>query len=94
MRVIAFVSRPMAFYGEVNEEGQQEFKFNDRTDCVVTQVNECKLGEATGISSVVADDKEVVEVARYTADGVRISAPVKGLNIIKMSDGATRKVIY
>lgn len=94
MRVIAFVSRPMAFYGEVNEEGQQELKFNYLNDCVVTQVNECKLGEATGIGSVVADDKEVVEVARYTADGVRISAPVKGLNIIKMSDGTTRKVIY
>lgn len=33
------------------------------------------------------------EVARYTLDGQQINAPQKGVNIVKMSDGTTRKVI-
>ena len=33
------------------------------------------------------------EVARYTADGRQIAAPQRGLNIVRMSDGTTRKVI-
>lgn len=37
--------------------------------------------------------EEAVEVERYTIDGKRIDAPVKGLNIIRMSDGSVRKVM-
>ena len=33
------------------------------------------------------------EVARYTLDGQQINAPQKGVNIVKMSDGTTHKVI-
>lgn len=32
-------------------------------------------------------------VARYTLDGTRISAPQKGINIVKMSDGTVKKVL-
>ena len=39
---------------------------------------------ATGINGISADG--TVEVARFSADGKRISAPQKGLNIIRMSD--------
>lgn len=46
---------------------------------------------ATGINGISADG--TVEVARFSADGKRISAPQKGLNIIRMSDGSTRKVV-
>ena len=31
-------------------------------------------------------------VERYTPDGQRVSAPVSGINIEKLSDGTTRKV--
>ena len=33
------------------------------------------------------------ETARYSANGQRVAAPVKGLNIVKYSDGSTRKVV-
>ncbi len=33
------------------------------------------------------------EVARYTVGGTRVSAPVKGLNIVKKADGSTVKVM-
>jgi len=48
---------------------------------------------STGINGVSADDAEAVEVARYNAAGQVISAPQKGLNIIKLSNGKTIKVI-
>lgn len=46
---------------------------------------------ATGIKNITTNG--AVEVARFSADGKRISAPQKGINIIRMSDGSTRKVV-
>lgn len=36
---------------------------------------------------------EVVEIARYTLDGRRVDAPVKGINIVRYSDGSVRKTM-
>ena len=36
--------------------------------------------------------RDVKVVERYTPDGQRVSAPVNGINIEKLSDGTTRKV--
>lgn len=44
-----------------------------------------------GIEGVVSKDSNAMEVARYNANGVRLNAPQHGLNIVKMSDGTTRK---
>lgn len=33
------------------------------------------------------------EVARYTLDGRKLSAPQKGVNIVKYADGSTKKVV-
>ena len=43
------------------------------------------------INDVVADEIVATEVARYDANGRLLSKPVPGINIIKMSDGSTRK---
>lgn len=52
------------------------------------------VSNTTGIQGVVDNAKYyAVEVARYNASGQRIKAPVMGINIIKMSDGRTVKVI-
>lgn len=48
---------------------------------------------STGISHPAGNMVELREVARYTLDGKRIQAPQKGINIIRMSDGSTRKVV-
>lgn len=47
---------------------------------------------STGIITVNNSANATV-VARYAVDGTQISAPVKGINILKMSDGTTRKVL-
>ena len=46
---------------------------------------------ATGVEGI--NTENVVEVARFNAEGKRIAAPEKGVNIIRMSDGTVRKVI-
>ena len=50
------------------------------------------ISSTVGIDSNVAE-KNVVEVARYAADGKRIAHAQKGLNIVRMSDGSVRKLM-
>ena len=47
--------------------------------------------DATGIDKV-AISTNAKEVSRYSANGQRLSAPAKGLNIVKYSDGSVKKV--
>ena len=48
--------------------------------------------DATGIDKVTTST-DVKEVSRYSANGQRLSAPAKGLNIVKYSDGSVKKVV-
>ena len=48
-------------------------------------------GVPSGISNTPIE--EATETDRYTLDGKRTTEPVRGLNIIKMSDGTTKKVL-
>ena len=48
--------------------------------------------DAAGIDKV-ATSADVKEVSRYSANGQRLSAPAKGLNIVKYSDGSVKKVV-
>ena len=47
--------------------------------------------EPTGIDKTTTST-DVEEVARYSVNGQRLSAPTKGLNIVKYSDGSLKKV--
>ena len=49
------------------------------------------VGEEPTTISSLSSSTDAVEVARYNAAGQRISRPVKGLNIIKLSDGKVIK---
>ena len=49
-------------------------------------------GIENAVESVETDAK-AEETERYNVSGQRISSPQKGLNIVKMSDGTTRKVM-
>ena len=48
--------------------------------------------ETSGIDSVILNP-DAKEVYRFSADGQRLAVPVKGLNIVKYSDGTARKVV-
>ena len=47
--------------------------------------------DATGIDKVTIST-DTKEVSRYSVNGQRLSAPTKGLNIVKYSDGSVKKV--
>ena len=49
--------------------------------------------DPAGVEGISENKSELKEVARYTIDGRRISTPQRGLNIVKMSDGSTVKVL-
>lgn len=48
--------------------------------------------DTNGISDII-NSEDVKEVARYSIDGRRLSAPEKGINIVKYSNGKTVKVV-
>lgn len=54
--------------------------------CIVT------VSEETGIDNATVSS-EVKEVSRFTSQGQRLTAPTKGVNIVKYSDGSVRKEI-
>lgn len=68
---------------------------------VTTEENETFFGEVQTFSTNVDPDgigdimatEEAVEVARYDIQGRKIDKPQKGINIIRYSDGSTRKVL-
>ncbi len=59
----------------------------------VENVTGMKYSDATTGINGVSDDSNATVVARYSIDGVRLSAPQKGLNVMKLSDGRTVKVM-
>ena len=48
--------------------------------------------DASGIDKVTTSTN-AKEVSRYSVNGKRLSAPAKGLNIVKYSDGSVKKVV-
>lgn len=67
---------------------------NRNNGCIVNAAQVDLNVGGSGINGVSSDgDISVKEVARYNANGQRIAAPQKGLNIIKMSNGKSVKVM-
>lgn len=59
----------------------------------IVNAAQVKLIDPTGINSAVKDNANSNVVARYSIDGRKLDAPVKGLNIVKMADGSSKKVL-
>lgn len=51
------------------------------------------LKVVTALQTVPQAQAEAVEVARYNLSGCRLSAPERGVNLVKMSDGRVKKVL-
>ena len=51
-----------------------------------------KVITPTGIGQI-SNNNDVKEVSRYSVNDQRLTAPTKGLNIVKYSDGSVRKEI-
>lgn len=88
MNVVAFISRPIIYDKDKNAF---ETKIDDAS-VFNTETVKVTANVTTGVNSVKSDKAHGV-ISRYTADGRKIALPVKGLNILKMSDGTVRKVV-
>ena len=90
MHIIAFVSRPMK---EEEKDGKTALA-SAMNDLWVDNTNMVAVGDSdlTGISNVI-NWNEVKEVGRYTIDGQKLNAPTKGINLVKLSNGQTIKVV-
>lgn len=91
MHIIAFVSRPMT---EKEEDGKTALA-SAMNDLWVDNTNMVAVGESdlTGISNNVINRNDVKEIGRYTIDGQKLNAPTKGINLVKLSNGQTIKVV-
>lgn len=64
----------------------------DKKTGAIVNAGRARVTGSTGIEDVTTGTEATV-VARYNVNGVQIATPVKGINIVKMSDGTTRKVL-
>lgn len=75
----------------LNEFDIEEFEWQEVGDCSSVTVK--FVCDGTTAINGVTNNANATVVARYTADGTRLSAPQKGLNIVKLSNGKTVKYI-
>lgn len=68
-------------------------KSDDWTSYIFNGVEDDLKAVVTGIDTPDQPAGHAVEAARYNLQGVRIYAPQRGVNIIRMSDGTTKKVL-
>jgi hypothetical protein len=66
-----------------------EIKMNDLEDEMTSVIT---WGEISGISSAISSSDKSVK-AYYNMNGMLTERPAKGLNIVKYTDGTTRKVV-
>lgn len=69
----------------------EQFEWQEVGDCSSVTVK--FVYDGTTAINGVTDNANATVVARYAADGTRLSAPQKGLNIVKLSNGKTVKYI-
>lgn len=74
-----------------DEFGIEQFEWEGKGDCSSVTVK--FVCDGTTAINGVTDNANATVVARYAADGTRLSAPQKGLNIVKLSNGKTVKYI-
>jgi len=64
----------------------------DKTTGRIANAAKRLLGETLAVSAV-RDQRSSEAVARYSLDGMQLSAPQHGINIVRMADGSVRKVV-
>lgn len=85
MEIVAFIGHRIAFDGE---------NFTTPLNKAwVDNAETAKFSGTTAVDGVVASGANAKVIARYTVDGCKVDAPVKGINILKMSDGRILKVM-
>ena len=80
LNVVAFISRPLSNY------------VNGFTDMAVNNADVFKFSISDAVEEIETDP-DAVPVGYYDIMGRQYDNPQQGINIVKMSDGSTRKVL-
>ena len=68
-------------------------KSNDWKGSAFNDIEDDLKAVVTAINAPAPINSDAVETARYNLQGVRIYAPQRGINILRMSDGTQKKVL-
>jgi hypothetical protein len=60
-------------------------------DGTIANAAKCEVSDTDGISTVCSDSNADTTL-RYSLNGMQLTAPQHGINIVRMSDGTVRKV--
>ena len=70
-----------------------KYNAEDKLDNRIENSIGMTLNEAVTAVKGLEREPNAIETARYNAAGQRIQSPQKGLNIVRLSDGSTVKVM-
>ena len=88
--VVAFISRPITY---AYSESLSQYVFTTSVrDAWVTNCNSVNLAGKTTVINDVNADADAVE-ARYSLDGRLLSAPTRGINIMRLKSGKAVKAL-
>ncbi|MGI6222634.1 MAG: hypothetical protein ACOYJG_03405 [Prevotella sp.] len=65
----------------------------DADDNFISWVEECMTSYTSGISKTTTSENNLKKKAYYTLNGMQLSQPQKGINIVKYADGRTEKLL-
>lgn len=85
----AWKKKDLNFIAFLNKHNESKYTDNKIENVIGVTYNDA----VTGIHGVYNDAENATVVGYYTIDGIRLNAPQKGLNIVKMSNGTSRKVM-
>lgn len=63
----------------------------NRNNLRIVNAAQVSMGTTSAIHGVGTGSASLTETARYSVNGTRLTAPQRGLNIVKMNDGSVRK---
>lgn len=85
----AWKKKDLKFIAFLNKHNESKYTDNKVENVIGVTYNDA----VTGIHGVYNDAENATVVGYYTIDGMRLNAPQKGLNIVKMSNGTSRKML-
>lgn len=86
---------PFLVFGTFGSEGQGWYQYSDASAFAYALCVQVIVRTPNGETAILGVDAsgKAYEKQYYSLDGKKLSAPQKGINVVKMSDGTSKKVL-
>ena len=86
---------PFLVFGTFGSEGQGWYQYSDASAFAYALCVQVIVRNPNGETAILGVDAsgKAYEKQYYSLDGKQLSAPQKGINVVKMSDGTSKKVL-